>query len=129
MIEFDDKILDWNKMNGLLPAIIQNAQSGQVLMLGYMNPEALRLTKVDGELTLFSRSRNELWRKGETSGNRMQVVNITTDCDQDSLLILVKPMGPACHLGFESCYQPQELPVWMVLSALVSLIQTRSANP
>lgn len=113
--------LDWQKMNGLLPAIIQNAENGNVLMLGYMNQESLIATVTTGQLTLYSRSRKRLWRKGETSGNTMSVQHISTDCDHDSLLIMVLQKGPACHLGYASCYQPPS-PCHSTISFMSDLI-------
>lgn len=118
--------LDWQKMNGLLPAIIQDAETGKVLMLGYMNEEALIATVTTGQLTLYSRSRKRLWRKGETSGNTMSVQHISADCDQDSLLILVNPKGPACHLGFNSCYQPDCASMLSFLGELITIINERA---
>ncbi|WP_116787327.1 bifunctional phosphoribosyl-AMP cyclohydrolase/phosphoribosyl-ATP diphosphatase HisIE [Flavobacterium psychrotrophum] len=95
---------DFNKTNGLLPAIIQDAISQQVLMLGYMNEEALEKTKADGRVTFFSRSKNRLWTKGETSGNYLKVQEIKMDCDNDTLLISALPLGPVCHTGTQSCF-------------------------
>ena len=89
---------------GLIPAIITDARTGKVLMLAYMNSESLEITIKEERTCFFSRSRNELWRKGETSGNVQQVVSIATDCDKDTLLISVIPAGPACHTGHESCF-------------------------
>lgn len=89
---------------GLIPAIITDARTGKVLMLAYMNSESLEITIEEERTCFFSRSRNELWRKGETSGNVQQVVSIATDCDKDTLLISVIPAGPACHTGNESCF-------------------------
>lgn len=89
---------------GLIPAIITDARTGKVLMLAYMNSESLEITIKEERTCFFSRSRNELWRKGETSGNVQQVVSIATDCDKDTLLISVIPAGPACHTGNESCF-------------------------
>lgn len=117
--------LDWQKMNGLIPAIIQDADNGSVLMLGYMNKQALELSLSSGELTLFSRSRQELWKKGDTSGNTMTVISIVTDCDSDSLLVQVKPAGPACHLGLASCFQPAVTSKIGFLASLANLIKTR----
>lgn len=100
-LKFDEK--------GLIPAIVQDARTRKVLMLAWMNEESLRIT-MEKELTCFwSRSRQELWLKGETSGNYQHVVSIRTDCDRDSLLILVEADGPACHLGTESCF---DYPLW-----------------
>ncbi len=89
---------------GLIPAIVTDARTGKVLMLAYMNSESLEITIKEERTCFFSRSRNELWRKGETSGNTQQVVSIATDCDKDTLLINVIPAGPACHTGEESCF-------------------------
>lgn len=96
--------LDWTKGDGLLPAVVQDARSGQVLMLGYMNREALRATLVERRVTFFSRARNRLWTKGETSGNALHVVDVLPDCDQDTLLVLANPDGPTCHRGTRSCF-------------------------
>jgi phosphoribosyl-ATP pyrophosphohydrolase/phosphoribosyl-AMP cyclohydrolase len=96
--------LAWHKGDGLLPAIVQDARSGQVLMLGFMNAESLRLTLSSQRVTFFSRSKNRLWTKGETSGNFLNVVNVAADCDQDSLLITARPDGPTCHNGTHSCF-------------------------
>ena len=98
-------ILDFNKLGGLVPAIIQDAASGRVLMLGFMNDEAFRKTVETGFATFFSRSRNKLWLKGESSGHRLVVKEISTDCDQDAVLIKVEAMGPGvCHEGYQSCF-------------------------
>ena len=96
MLKFDKK--------GLIPAIIQNATSGKVLMLGYINKESLEKTLQTGHVWFYSRSRQELWEKGETSGNYLNVRAIFKDCDEDSLLIQVDPAGPTCHTGAESCF-------------------------
>jgi len=90
--------------NGLVPAIVQHADSGQVLMLGYMNREALAATITHQRVTFWSRSRNELWEKGATSGNTLDLVDLATDCDQDALLVLARPQGPTCHTGKPSCF-------------------------
>ena len=90
--------------NGLVPAIVQDAETHQVLMLAYMNEESLRLTLEKGETVFWSRSRGELWHKGETSGNIQKVIEIRVDCDADTLLILVHPAGPACHTGNQTCF-------------------------
>ena len=96
--------LDWDKNDGLLPAIVQDARSGQVLMLAYMNREALRITLAEKRATFFSRSRNRLWTKGESSGHWLHVVDVETDCDRDTLLVLANPEGPTCHTGTRSCF-------------------------
>lgn len=90
--------------NGLIPAIVQDAETKEVLMLAYMNAESLRLTVETDETWFWSRSRSELWHKGETSGNVQRVVEVRVDCDADTLLILVNPDGPACHIGARSCF-------------------------
>ncbi len=90
--------------NGLIPAIVQHARTGEVLMLGYMNEEALRLTHETGLVTFWSRSRQALWRKGETSGNILRLVAVRQDCDGDALLVLAEPAGPTCHTGEPSCF-------------------------
>jgi phosphoribosyl-ATP pyrophosphohydrolase/phosphoribosyl-AMP cyclohydrolase len=95
---------DWEKMNGLLPAVIQDAGGGAVLMLGYMNREALAATEATRRVTFWSRSKGRLWTKGETSGHFLQVVQIAVDCDGDTLLILATPTGPVCHLGTSTCW-------------------------
>jgi phosphoribosyl-AMP cyclohydrolase len=95
-LTFDDR--------GLLPAILQDAATGEVLMLAWMNAEALRRTQVSGEVWFWSRSRRELWHKGATSGNVMWVKEIRADCDSDALLLRVEPAGPACHTGARSCF-------------------------
>ena len=97
--------LDFTKLGGLLPAIIQDAQSGEVLMLGFMNAEAYSATRASGEVTFFSRSRNKLWRKGEQSGHVLRVREMRVDCDVDALLIRVEALGPGvCHEGYRSCF-------------------------
>ena len=96
--------LDWSKAGGLLPAIVQHAVTGQVLMLGFMNAESLRVTIEIGRVTFFSRSKQRLWTKGETSSNFLHVVGIAADCDRDSLLITAHPDGPTCHNGTKSCF-------------------------
>ncbi len=97
--------LEFSKLGGLLPAIIQDAQSGEVLMLGFMNEEAYAATKLTGEVTFFSRSRNKLWRKGEQSGHVLRVREMRVDCDMDALLIRVEALGPGvCHEGYRSCF-------------------------
>jgi phosphoribosyl-ATP pyrophosphohydrolase/phosphoribosyl-AMP cyclohydrolase len=96
--------LDWDKMNGMVPTIVQDAASGAVLMLGYMNREALAATESGGRVTFWSRSKKRLWTKGETSGHFLEVVSIAADCDNDALLVLARPVGPACHLGTTTCW-------------------------
>jgi phosphoribosyl-AMP cyclohydrolase len=97
--------LDFSKFDGLLPAVVQDASTGRVLMVGFMNDEAFRKTLETGCAVFFSRSRNKLWLKGETSGHRLVVKEISTDCDQDAVLLKVDALGPGvCHEGYESCF-------------------------
>ncbi len=118
-INFDD--------NGLVPCVSQDARTGEVLTLAYMNAEALARTRETGELHFFSRSRNELWRKGETSGNTMAVKALRYDCDADALLALVEPSGPACHTGERTCFHRGEL-VLQSAEALPELERTIAAR-
>jgi len=96
--------MDFQKLNGLIPAIIQDASKDTVLMLGFMNAEALDKTRKEGKVTFFSRTKNRLWTKGEESGNFLHVVDILEDCDKDTLLIKVNPAGPVCHTGTDTCF-------------------------
>ena len=100
----DPATLDWAKVDGLMPAIIQDAATLRVLMLGYMDREALDKTQSSGRVTFFSRSKKRLWMKGETSGNHLELVEIRSDCDTDTLLVSVRPHGPTCHTGATSCF-------------------------
>ena len=105
-------MLDFDKMNGLVPAIIQDADTAKVLMLGFMNKEAYQMTMESGKVTFFSRTKNRLWTKGETSGNFLHVVSVAEDCDHDTLLIQVHPEGPVCHTGTDTCWgEKNEEPV------------------
>ncbi len=97
--------IDFNKMNGLIPAIIQDAETQNVLMLGFMNEDALAKTQEIGKVTFFSRTKNRLWTKGEESGNFLQVVSMAIDCDNDTLLIKVNPVGSVCHKGDDTCFE------------------------
>lgn len=121
--------LDWAKGDGLLPAIVQDAQSARVLMLGYMSEESLRQTLKSGFVTFHSRSRNRLWQKGETSGHVLHLREIRADCDMDTLLILADPDGPTCHLGTQSCFAGSELPSLTILADLASIIRQRRNDP
>lgn len=100
----DSATLAWDKMDGLLPAVVQDAETDQLLMLGYMDRSALETTIEDGLVTFFSRSKQRLWRKGESSGNVLKLVSIEADCDSDALLVRARPAGPTCHLGTVSCF-------------------------
>ena len=102
--EFDPAALDWDKVGGLMPAIVQDAATLRVLMLGYMDRAALDSTLQGGKVTFFSRSKQRLWTKGETSGNHLDLVDVRTDCDADTLLVTVRPHGPTCHTGNTSCF-------------------------
>lgn len=104
MTAFNHSNIDWGKINGLLPAIIQDNQTGQVLMLDYMDQEALRTTCETGQVTFYSRTKKRLWMKGKTSGNVLHVIQILADCDDDTLLILAEIKGPCCHLNQPSCF-------------------------
>ena len=99
--------IDFNKMHGLVPAIIQDSRTKNVLMLGFMNEEAYKKTLEIGKVTFYSRTKNRLWTKGEESGNFLNVVSIEEDCDHDTLLIKVVPVGPVCHTGSDTCFQTQ----------------------
>ena len=122
LTEADVKTLAWDKMDGLLPAIVQDASTSRVLMVGYMNSEALKATLTDGFVTFFSRSKDRLWQKGETSGNRLRFRGAFEDCDADALLILAEPEGPTCHLGAASCFEAEvDGPAWLAdLSAVIA---------
>jgi phosphoribosyl-AMP cyclohydrolase / phosphoribosyl-ATP pyrophosphohydrolase len=116
--------LDWDKGGGLLPAVVQDARTGRVLMVGYMNPESLRRTLEDRRVTFYSRSRNALWVKGETSGHSLHVVDVSADCDADTLLVLANPMGPTCHKGTETCFDDARAPDASRIAFLTSLEAT-----
>ncbi len=128
MLQFDS--------NGLIPAIVQHARSGEVLMLGYMNEAALHATLESGLVTFWSRSRQALWRKGETSGNLLHLVEVRQDCDGDALLVQAEPVGPTCHTGQPSCFHrslddtllAQRLPASGVLARLHDTIHARSQS-
>ncbi|MGY6403586.1 bifunctional phosphoribosyl-AMP cyclohydrolase/phosphoribosyl-ATP diphosphatase HisIE [Vibrio parahaemolyticus] len=124
--------INWEKVDGLVPAIVQDFQSSQVLMMGYMNQDALAKTGETGQVTFFSRTKERLWTKGETSGNVLQLVNISLDCDNDTLLVRVNPIGPTCHTGTTTCWdgdaQEESQMVW--LHQLEQLLAARkSAGP
>lgn len=117
--------IDFSKLNGLVPAIIQDDQTRKVLMLGFMNDEAYAKTVETGLVTFFSRTKNRLWTKGEESGNFLKVVKVLNDCDQDTLLILVNPVGPVCHTGTDTCWGEENKGDVFFLNFLQSFIQKR----
>jgi phosphoribosyl-ATP pyrophosphohydrolase/phosphoribosyl-AMP cyclohydrolase len=123
----DPAALAWDKMDGLLPAIVRDAADGHVLMLGYMDRTALEATLADGLVTFFSRSRQQLWRKGETSGHVLRLVGIAADCDGDALLVTANPHGPTCHLGTRSCFDA-EAPAAAWLGRLEGIIAERASE-
>lgn len=120
-------MIDFAKGNGLVPVIIQNFNTLEVLMLGYMNEEAWAKTQVEKRVTFYSRSKNRLWTKGEESGNYLEMVDFHIDCDQDTLLIKVNPVGPCCHTGSRSCFETTYNQNF--LFELESIIQDRYNNP
>lgn len=127
--QLDASQLDWQKVNNLMPVIIQHYVSGDVLMLGYMTPEALKQTQTSGKVTFYSRTKNRLWTKGETSGHFLNVKSISTDCDNDTLLILVDPIGATCHTGSNSCFAKAKTE-WGFLYQLEQLLTARkNADP
>ncbi|WP_435237366.1 bifunctional phosphoribosyl-AMP cyclohydrolase/phosphoribosyl-ATP diphosphatase HisIE [Psychromonas sp. PT13] len=122
--------LDWAKVDNLMPVIVQNRTSGKVLMLGYVNQESLTATLESGKMTFFSRTKQRLWCKGEESGNFLNVLEISTDCDNDTLLAIVEPIGPTCHLGTESCFKNEKQPALTFLADLEKIIGSRKgADP
>lgn len=122
--------LDFDKQNGLIPAIVQDATTQTVLMLGYMNAEALEKTQREGVVTFFSRSKSRLWTKGETSGNFLRVVEILADCDKDTLLIKAHPEGPTCHTGADTCFDEKNSATEnSFLHELERIILDRKASP
>ncbi|MGJ3230473.1 MAG: bifunctional phosphoribosyl-AMP cyclohydrolase/phosphoribosyl-ATP diphosphatase HisIE [Oceanicaulis sp.] len=119
--------IDFEKGGGLVPAVVQHADTGEVLMLAYMNAESVAKTHETGAVTFWSRSKNRLWTKGETSGNVLSLVSITPDCDRDTLLVLARPAGPACHLGTRTCFGEAPGPGVGFLGALQQIVETRGA--
>lgn len=122
--------IDFSKdKDGLVPAIIQDAQTKNVLMLGYMNQEAYQRTLETKKVTFFSRSRKKLWTKGEESGNFLNLVDIKVDCDQDTLLVMAEPMGPTCHTGTDTCWGEENDEIPGFLGELEKVISNRKADP
>ncbi len=121
--------LDFKKMEGLIPVVVQDAFTGKVLMLGYMNEAALTKTEESGRVTFFSRSKNRLWSKGETSGNFLEVVSMQEDCDGDAILVKAKPLGPVCHTGTDTCFNEGNTSKTAFIDQLRAIIKDRKANP
>jgi phosphoribosyl-ATP pyrophosphohydrolase/phosphoribosyl-AMP cyclohydrolase len=120
-------LLAWDKMDGLLPAVVQDRSTGRLLMLGYVNRKALEATLASGFVTFFSRSKQRLWQKGESSGNVLRLVSVHEDCDGDALLVLADPAGPTCHLGTQSCFGGEpDGPGW--LAELSRIVSERTAS-
>lgn len=117
--------IDFEKGGGLIPAVIQDNMTGKVLMLGYMNEESLNETRRSGKVTFFSRSKKRLWTKGETSGNYLRLVEVSNDCDGDALLIKVKPEGPVCHTGSDTCFSEVNQANALFLHYLQDIISER----
>lgn len=117
--------LDWEKVDGLVPAVVQDVTSGKVLMLGYMDRAALEKTLETELVTFFSRSKQRLWTKGETSGNVLTLKGIHADCDNDTLLVYAEPKGPTCHLGNETCWTPDTQPSLSFIADLEQVIASR----
>lgn len=126
MINEED--INWQKVSGLLPAIIQDADDSRVLMLGYMNNEALQKTLNSGHVTFYSRTRQALWTKGETSGNYLNFVSAELDCDGDTILVKSKPDGPVCHTGSQTCFNDKKSLSLEVLNRLTEIIKHRNLD-
>lgn len=123
----DSKTINFEKSQGLVPCVVQDVTTHKVLMLGYMNREALQKTLEEKRVTFYSRSKQRLWTKGETTGNYLNVVSITADCDQDTLLIKATPTGPVCHTGADTCFNERNEPAG--LDFLEAIIKSRKQNP
>jgi phosphoribosyl-AMP cyclohydrolase / phosphoribosyl-ATP pyrophosphohydrolase len=127
-IDANPRELDWAKGDGLLPAIVQHWRSGEVLMLGFMNAEALAQTQASGKVTFYSRSKQRLWTKGESSGHVLALKSVRIDCDADTLLVQAEPHGPTCHLGTSSCFGESVHPPLGFLAVLDALVSQRHAE-
>ena len=127
-MNYNFETLDFEKGDGLIPAVVQDAKTSQVMMLGYMNREALDKTISGGQVTFFSRSKNRLWTKGESSGNYIDLVDIKVDCDNDTLLISGNPNGPVCHKGDDTCFGDTRVEKF-TLKTLERVIQKRKSEP
>ncbi|MEL6254844.1 MAG: bifunctional phosphoribosyl-AMP cyclohydrolase/phosphoribosyl-ATP diphosphatase HisIE [Bacteroidota bacterium] len=121
--------INYKKGDGLVPAIIQDVYTKKVLMLGYMNEKAFEKTKKEGKVTFFSRSKERLWTKGETSGNFLMVEDIKVDCDKDTLLIQARPLGPVCHTGSDTCFDEENTEPLAFLKSLEKTIHERRVSP
>jgi len=121
--------IDFEKVNGLVPAIVQDADTAKVLMLGYMNQEAIDQTLSSGKVTFFSRTKNRLWVKGETSGNFLNLESMELDCDQDTLLVKARPIGPVCHTGADTCFNEKNKSKTAFIDNLRAIIKERKNNP
>ncbi len=121
--------IDFKKMEGLIPAVVQDVFTGKVLMVGYMNEAALAKTKESGRVTFFSRSKNRLWTKGETSGNFLELVSMQEDCDGDAILVKAKPLGPVCHTGSDTCFEESNSSQTAFIDQLRGIIKERKENP
>lgn len=128
MNDIDPESVNFEKGGGLVPAIVQHFATGEVLMLGYMNDEALAFTRASGRVTFWSRSKQRLWKKGETSGHVLEVKSIRADCDRDALLIEAAPHGPTCHLGRSSCFGEAAKPPLAFFGELDALIDRRHSE-
>jgi phosphoribosyl-AMP cyclohydrolase / phosphoribosyl-ATP pyrophosphohydrolase len=126
--KFSPDKLNFDRLNGLIPAVIVDNITNVVLMVGFMNKESLAITNATGKVTFYSRSRQKLWTKGENSGNFLNVVEIKSDCDFDTLLIKANPDGPTCHTGEYSCFNEEQYPNSTFLNELFSIIQSRKKN-
>lgn len=120
--------LQFDKLQGILPAVVQDADSGDVLMVGFMNRHAVEATLRDGLVTFWSRRRQMLWRKGETTGHTLAVVDVTPDCDRDTLLVRARPNGPTCHTGDRTCFPDAPAPSWTMLAELERTVHERRAS-
>lgn len=124
----DVEQLAWDKMDGLLPAVVQDSRTRAVLMVGYMSREALEVTLESGLVTFYSRSKERLWQKGETSGNSLKLRGIRADCDADTLLVTAEPMGPTCHLGTDTCFGDAEEEGVSFLTRLAEIVRERAGG-
>ncbi len=120
--------IDFEKQGGLIPAVVQDVQTSKVLMVGFMNKEALEKTVSEGKVTFFSRTKNRLWTKGETSNNFLMVKNIIVDCDKDTVLIKAEPVGPVCHTGADTCFnEPNKVDNTLFINQLKEVVKQRKA--